>query len=274
MARVARHSEWTGVHRRTLGELLAATARTSESALLLVAWGQLWDAEILVRSVFEGSLKAAYLLQSPGSFEERHRQYSHDLFQIGLLKDHAKYAELLRVLPAESDGEWRPFRERLLDDATREEIAAAYPKPTRSSLETRWGFTGLIAGLAQDADPLFKRFTGLASSYSMASHVTHVDSIGASIALERDMRSEERRNTLTLAHGVRLLSDIMTCLNMRLAVGYRFIGHEPAPVLRAASAMENLRASFGAVYEDWMRTEYGVGGSAEDSSTTGADLAG
>ncbi|MCZ0733952.1 DUF5677 domain-containing protein [Phreatobacter sp. AB_2022a] len=258
MTPVARHPGWTADQRRTLGDLLSATARSTESALLLTAYAQLWDAEILVRSVFEGSLKVAYLLQSPSSFEERHREYGHDLFRISLLKDHAKYAELLGVLPSVSDPGWRPFRERLLAEEEREEIATAYPKQVRSSLESRWGFTGLIGGLARSGDPIFKGFTGLATGYSMASHIAHADSVGTSIAMERDYRSAERRDAISLAHGVRLMTDVMVCFHIRLAIGYRFISRDPAPVARATKAMTDLKTSFGRVYEDWMEAEYGT----------------
>src|SRR5580658_1068420 len=64
MAPLALHADWTNDERHTLGSLLTASARSSESVLLLCAYGQLWDAEVIARSVFEGSLKIAYLLQS------------------------------------------------------------------------------------------------------------------------------------------------------------------------------------------------------------------
>ena len=46
--------------RVTLSYLGGASTRTTESALLLCAYGQLWDAEMLVRSVVEGSLKTPF----------------------------------------------------------------------------------------------------------------------------------------------------------------------------------------------------------------------
>ncbi len=256
MTPIARHDAWTAVQRRTLGELLSATARSSESAMLLTSYGQLWDAEIMVRSVFEGTLKFVYLLQAPETFEDRHNEYSHDLFRIGLLKDHTKYAELLSVIPSRADARWRPLRDRLLSDAERDEIATAYPKPIRSALESRWGFTGLIGALSRSGDQLFHGATGLASSYAMASHIAHADSIGTSVPLDIDKRSDARRNAILLAHGVRLMSDVLSCFQVRLAVGYRFVGQDATPVTQALEAIDGLRASFGPIYEEWMSAEY------------------
>src|SRR5262249_16270161 len=76
----------------TLGCILSANARSSESILLLVAYGQLWDAEVLLRSVVEGSLKFCYLLQDQATFKQRFQEYSNDLFRIALFKDHKKAA--------------------------------------------------------------------------------------------------------------------------------------------------------------------------------------
>jgi hypothetical protein len=64
MAIVSAYPGWQAHERETISFLLTAAARASESAFLLCAFGQLWDAEVLVRSVLEGSLKLAYLLQS------------------------------------------------------------------------------------------------------------------------------------------------------------------------------------------------------------------
>lgn len=257
MSPVSQYAGWTDEQKETLGPLLGASARSGEGALLLTAYVQLWEAEILVRSVLEASLKFVYLLQAPASFEVRHREYRHDLFRIGLLKDHAKVVDLLAAVPNPDDREWRPMRELLLSDEEREAYSTAFPKPERSALDSRWGFTGMIRELVRSRDPLFRDFAGLASHYAMASHIIHADHIGTSTPSHTDRRPPEERDALLKAHGVRLMSDVMTSLQIRLAVGYRFINQDPAPVLEAHAAMEKLRASFGPVYEDWMSVQYG-----------------
>jgi hypothetical protein len=253
---VARYEGWSEEERQTLGYLLTASARSSESAMLLTAYGQLWDAEILVRSVFEGSLKLAYILQDKVNFERRYGEYSRALFDIALLKDHAKAEELLKSLPDGDHPSWRPIRDRLLSDEERRDISDCYPQKLRRSLDTKWGFTGILSELASSDDPLFRGFAGMANGYSMASHILHADHVGTSIAMEGDQRSAERRNSKLLAHGARLMSDVMSCLQLRLWVGYRFAGEPYGPLAEANTAMETLRTRFGSVYEDWMVIEY------------------
>ncbi|RZS76902.1 hypothetical protein EV217_5134 [Phyllobacterium myrsinacearum] len=256
MAPVGRYQRWKPPESQTLGDLLSASARSSESALLLVAYVQLWDAEILVRSVTEGSLKFCYLLQRREQFEERHRQYANDLFQIGLFKDHKKAAELLAAVPNPDDRIWKPIKDRLLSDAELTSIGSAFPSADRRSLDGRWGFTGLIGELARSGDKLTEGFTGFSHGYSMASHIHHADAIGTSIAMERDFRSTERRDAILLTHGARLICDTLSCFQLRLAVGYRFIQHDFAPISFAEKKIRELREAFDGVYEDWMNIEY------------------
>jgi hypothetical protein len=62
VAPVHSYGGWEKDECDTSGRLLAASARSTESILLLMAYGQLWDAEVLSRSVFEGALKFACLV--------------------------------------------------------------------------------------------------------------------------------------------------------------------------------------------------------------------
>jgi len=231
MTPVSTYPGWQAVERQTLSFLLTAAARTSESAFLLGAYGQLWDAEILARSALEASLKFAYLLQARETFVVRHSEYADQLFEIALLKDHRKAASLLAAVPDPDAPQWRPIRDLLLSDSQVAELSARNDKVARRNLETRWGFTGLIGELSRSGDPYFKGLGALAHGYSMASHVQHADMVGASIALERDFRSVERRDSIHFAHEARLLSDLLEFFLLRLAVGYRFVGADASQLV-------------------------------------------
>ncbi|TGX53176.1 hypothetical protein E5A73_09915 [Sphingomonas gei] len=255
MAPVATHP-WQPGERQTIGFLLSATARASESALLLCAYGQLWDADILARSVLEGSLKFAYMLQSPTTFDDRHSEFAHDLFSVALMKDHRKCVELLDAVTDPDHPQWRPIRDRLLADDELAELSATYDRVHRRELENRWGFTGLVGELSRSGDPLFRNLGGMAQSYSMASHIHHMDMVGASIPLDRDRRSPERRETIHVAHEGRLISDILMFLYLRLGVGYRFVGVDAAPLAEARSTIRAINEKFHVAHATWMDVEY------------------
>src|SRR6267154_475782 len=223
---VAQHADWTRDERETLGTLLTACGRSSESVLLLCAFGQLWDAELISRSVVEGSLKIAYLLQSRTDFKQRYDAYSNALFEIALLKDHGKAVDVLSAVPDPQAREWQPIRDMLLPDAEQARIGARYDRAVRKRLNGEWGFTGLLRGLANSNDLRFVGISALAHGYSIASHIQHADFAGASLPLERDFRSPERRESIHLAHLARLLSDIFACFILRLTAAYRYVGED------------------------------------------------
>jgi hypothetical protein len=256
MAPVGTFGSWTKEERQTLGYLLPACARSTESAVLLVAYGQLWDAELLVRSVAEGTFKYCYLLQTRESFQQRHREYSHDLWRISLSKDHRKAAAFLSSISNPDDPEWEPIRGRLLNPAELSQIDRDYSQAARRSLESKWGYTGLIGELARSGDAMFSGFGGFSHGYSIASHIQHADYVGVSIPVERDQRSEERRNPLHVAHATRLLSDCLTFLHLRLLVSYRFVGSDLKPVIEAWKNVDIFRATLKEAYQQWMDVEY------------------
>lgn len=262
MTPVSRHG-WTPIERKTVGFLLSGTARATESALLLCAYGQLWDAEILARSVLEGSLKFAYMLQSPETFEQRHEEYASHLFSIAVMKDHRKAVELMSVVKDPEHPQWRPIKDRLLSEEELAELSATYDRVHRRELENRWGFTGLVGEMSRSGDPLFRNLGGMAHTYSMASHIHHMDMVGASIPLERDLRSQDRRETIHSAHEGRLISDVLVFLHLRLCVGYRFVGASMAPLAEAKAAIDAVGAQFDAAHSTWMDVEYPVGDRAE-----------
>jgi hypothetical protein len=223
----------------------------------LIAYTQLWDAETQIRSVIEGTLKFAYILQYRRTFSRRLEEYEGSLFKIAQMKDHAKAQQLLSLLPDPRAPEWRPIRERLLTNEEVAKISADYPSRARRALETRWGFTGLIGELEGSGDPLFHGIAGLAFSYSTASHFLHMDSMGVYTSFERDMRSPERRDSVIRAHTLRLISDAFSAFWVRLQVGYRFVDADPGPIAEARRQYEHLETTFGAVFENWMAVEYG-----------------
>jgi len=256
MSPVGRYQYRAKEHAHSIGALASACARSSESVVLLCAYGQLWDAEVVSRSVCEGTLKFMYLLQAVDTFEKRHDEYALDLFHIGLLKDHKKAEELLAGVADPEAPYWRPIQERLLSPDELTDIESRFDKYARRSLETKWCFSGLLRHLARSGDPAFSNISCFSHGYSMSSHLMHADSIGTSIALERDFRSYERRQKLHLSHLAGLLSSQVQYIYMRLKIGYRFVGHPPDDLLGAEVKIRALENKFGMAYEEWLNCEY------------------
>ncbi|WP_242333103.1 DUF5677 domain-containing protein [Anaeromyxobacter sp. SG66] len=257
-ASVARHERWTERERQTLALLLTAAARSSESVLCLTAYGQVWDAEIVLRSVFEASLKFVYLLERPEAFKERHAEYSEYLFDLAMVKDHRKAEEFLAAIPNAGAGEWRAIRDRLLAKDELESILSRFPKKRRTELEHAWSFGGLISALTRADDSPYVGFAGLAWGYCSMSHLQHADYAGVVLPREREERAPQRRDALQLAHLARIIIDVVACLQIRLLSSYRFLGLDLAPVKETVHKSDALCASFGGAFERWSELEYGA----------------
>ena len=182
---------------------------------------------MVLRSIFEATLKFCYLLQSQATFEERHREFSDDLWHVELLRGHKKTIQMLSVVDG-LDERWAALRARLLTSADVARIERRFPRTVRRELERKWGFTGLLQSLVASNDTMFSNLTALTMGYSTASDVHHVTFTGIAIADERARRSDEDSLAAERAHESRIISDVFGCLMMRLAVGYRFAGADPS----------------------------------------------
>lgn len=260
------YKDWRPDQRRDIADLLTASARSTQSAIYLIREGCPWDAEILMRSTIEATLKFIYIISDPQQFEVRMREYSRDLFDIGLLRSHEKAQEFIKSVSDPDNRDWDPIRDLILSDDELISLRANYPRGIRRDLERRWGFTGLIASLAQSDLPEATQIPTLLHTFNVASRIHHADAHGASIVLERDGRSIERRTAIHLAHSARLLSDAIHYTLMRLFAAYRFIGVDPSPVKEVYDRSAELLVQFESAYAEWMEKEYEAGRKSSSES--------
>lgn len=253
---IAQDNSWSSEERSVLAMLFIFSARSTESSLLLSSYGQLWDAEMVLRAVVESSLKVAYILQSKEDFKDRITEYSVDHFNISLLKDDSKVRATLAALPDPESITWLPFREMLLSEARRDELNFAYDKTKRRSIESRWGVGGIINSLRQQTGTSQVNFDSMLHNYSLSSHIQHADYIGVSLPYDRESREPINRDTLELAHLSRIISDAFALLVLRITSGYRFLGIDLQPIYDAQNRIQELEESFGDVYGNWMKVEY------------------
>ena len=257
MAPIGTYEGWRQEERGTIGKLLSASARSTESALLLMAYGQLWDAEVLIRSVFESTLKFAYLIQSHDTFKDRYREFADEQPEIIALQDDRKARQLMDAIQEPEADSWRPIRDMVLPNEEREELASRYSKKYRRQMDMKWGYGGMLNSLSNSADTLFANFTGLSYGYSVASHIHHADFVGISVPLDRDRHSPERRDAVHLAHLARLISDCFSCFEIRLSSGYRFVEGDRSKAEYAITRIKDLLTELESAHEFWLDMEYG-----------------
>jgi hypothetical protein len=237
----------------TLGMLLDAASRSADSAFLLLTFGRHWDAELVVRSVFEASIKFVYLVHSKNDVRFRHDEFAEHQFQIAMMKDDQKARDALESVPDASGSEWDALRELVLPDAERDKLRAIYDKASRRSMETRWGYTGLLNALIRSGDPTYSTLSGLFYGYTLSSHLHHADYAGISIALGHSRLDPRTRDSTQLSRMSRLIRDCFTCFELRFAAASRFAGWPREDVSKVRQRIDELWAEMTASNSAWLK---------------------
>lgn len=242
----------------TLWQLTASCHSTSESALLLVSRLRLWDADILVRSVVEGTLKFVFL--TCGNEAERKQklfEFVETFSAIGQLKKHQRLEELLKVIPDPSSYQWRPYRDLLLKPEAIDEIRKKFPRKERQFVEQKWSFAEISASLkAQDSSSL-KLFGHLLFNYGMSSHVAHQDIDGIGMVWDRNNRDDRRVIAVELAHGARLVSDISAMSTLRASMLFSLVGRDLGPLKQLNEELNSFQNESSEAAKLFHDIEYG-----------------
>lgn len=242
-----------------LWQLQLSCHTTTESTLLLVRNGRLWDADVLVRSAMEGSFKFAFLLV--GDEQQRREklvEFNVVLFALGRLRHHTRLEEMMKAVSDPDSPEWRPFRDLIMKPGEADAIRGKYPRSTRQAVEQRWSFGEICAALRRSQSPGLANLAHMMFSYGMCSHIAHQDSVGTSIIWDRITRSEERRAAVELAHGARLISDVCAFAQLRTIMLFRRCGEDVAPIKPLMDNLSALEKEMRRAHLEFDEVEYGL----------------
>lgn len=242
-----------------LRTLLDSCHLTSESVLILIGNNKIWDADILTRAVFEGTIKFVFLSYgSPEEVNQKITEYYEILPQIARLKRHHRLSILLEAQENPQADEWKPFRDLLLSKVEREAIASRYPRKMRQCLEEKWSFHRLLRALDDSNIQELRYSSHLFYNYGMSSHILHQDADGVGMILDRNNRSEERKNAVELAHASRILNDMMSMNLMRHVMSLRFVENPIRPSLEIYEKYNDLINELHENVDKWLKMEYGA----------------
>lgn len=190
---------------------------SSESILLLIHDQKEWDADLVARSVMEGSLKLTYMLQGePHDIERKVDEYWNILPQFASIKHSERAGRFIHEVPDPDNPNWLPFKELILDESAIAAIRSKYSRQERKTLEESWSFTGICRTFAKSDDEGLKLFAHLAHGYGMSSHLIHKDADGIGMVWDRFRRDPERQTAVKLGHSARIVSDVCTFAKLRL----------------------------------------------------------
>jgi hypothetical protein len=183
----------------------------SQGAYCLLVNGLVWDAEIVLRTVYETFAKITLVASSSPS--ERARlvnEYWNELSDIYDRKGALKAAAAQRLAEEYEPGSARVFAS--LQDPRSFKVDPSGNKSARSGLEQRWSFSGILQRLAREDSQMAPiGLDGLAHIYGMASHIAHANSKALELMEDRQLRGPDLHE-LEVGHVCRMLSDLVSLL--------------------------------------------------------------
>lgn len=243
-----------------LKQLAISCSQTSESALLLISYEHLWDAEILVRSVIEGTLKYAFLCVGSGTeLLEKVQEYWEDLPEITRMKRHGRVQAFFDEVDNPDAEAWRSVRDLLMQPDELNALRSQYPRGRRQQLEQKWSFSEIIRSLSNAGVPGLEAMHTLAYGYGMASHLVHQDADAMGIIWDRRQREDERRIPLEIAHAARLISDLIVMAMLRATMTYKLHNQETKPAQDLYQAYQVIQDELSEAITQWGNVEYPSG---------------
>ena len=230
---------------------------STESSLILIQSGKAWDADLISRSVMEGSVKLTYMLYgSTAEIELKTEEYWHTLPLFSVIR-HGEHARMfLDAIPNADAPEWQPFNELLVKPEVVASIRARYSKKARQALEERWSFAGICRFFATTNEPGLRHLAHLAHGYSMSSHLIHKDADSIGMIWERATRDEARRRAVTLGHSARVVSDACAFAKLRLHSLLRACGEPTGVVAEIDARYSQLAEALEFANNHFNATEY------------------
>jgi hypothetical protein len=241
-----------------LSRLVLSSQLTSESALLLIEQSRLWDTEILIRPVAEGTVRLVYVSSShdPKECLKRADEYLTVIPEMQMIGDHKRFEAFLAIVDDPSANEWRPFRELLLSDLELKALETKYPRKYRQQLDHKWSFNEMVRSLVESGIPGLESLVAMSREYSRASHLVHQDGTAISMISERNSRNENNRAALELAHCAREVGDLLTFATLRAIYVLKLTGGNKQPVFDITAAYAPLNHELKQAYSSWYDKEY------------------
>lgn len=231
---------------------------SSESSLILVREAKEWDADIINRSVMEGTVKYAFIMSGEESdVRQKAFEYWEQLPNFSAIRHHERALAFLKEVANPDDPEWMPFKKLLLTQKEIDSLRDGTNKKNRSLLEQKWSFSEITKNFTQSESGGLRLLSHLAHGYGMSSHLIHKDGDGVGMVWERYGRNEREQSAVKLGHCARIVSDICSFSQLRLLQLLRFCGQKTGVIQEIEKRYDILFDELNEASKNFTEVEYG-----------------
>lgn len=211
------YKEEHGENQNVTVPLFCGLHSTSESILILLLNQAIFEADILLRTVMEGTIKYCYLMTgTEDEKREKYIEYKENLTDIDKITDHKKAVETYGILKEFSRNSTKPIEYSILSDEELSVLLEKYPKEERRKLRQKWSYQSLLRSLVQ-VNQEYRSQLGTLSTYSLSSHYGHYDWTGLE---SRNAQIEDSIHpgavVYDIMHAMRILSNVLSMELLRL----------------------------------------------------------
>ena len=230
---------------------------SSESSLLLVQTGKEWDADLINRSVLEGTIKYIFLMHgNSDQVRQKAIEFWEKLPLFASIRRSDRARSFLDVVGNHDSSEWIPIKDLVLSDDDISRIKGESTKKERRSLDQKWSFSEITKGFAASDSEELKCFIHLSHGYGMSSRLIHKDGDGVGMVWERYRRSADEQVSVKLGHSARIVSDICTFSKMRLYRLLRFCGQDVSKIQTIEERYKDLFDELQTAERQFIQAEY------------------
>ena len=168
-----------------------------------------WDAEIVLRSYYECSVRILYFSLSDVEAQDQLVDEFWNILGAASDQRRARKAHFAKkIFDANDSGSRDIFALMELDSMQRSK--GSLNKKARQAIEQRWSFAGMIDELDRlpRLGEKFDQFKSLLHIYGMASHLSHSDSGAIDLMLDRALRDPSEAAIVRICQCSRILTDI------------------------------------------------------------------
>ncbi len=193
-----------------LTELFIQLYCTGEKILMLTGSGDVWESDILIRTLSEGTVKYIYMMQEDlNQKSDLIDEYYNIIPEMQRIGDHGKAIEAIEAFKLVGV-ERHPFQLSIVSDEELEELKNKYSKNKISNLNIRWTYKNILKSLMEKEEK-YKVLGSTFYSYSFSSHFIHYD--GESLKQRAGalrLNVVENDKTLDKAHMLRIVSNVVS----------------------------------------------------------------
>ena len=247
------YKEEHGENQDVVVPLFTSLHSTSESVLILLLNQAIFDADVLLRTVMEGTIKYCYLMTgTEDEKKEKYIEYKVKLTDIDKISDHNKAVEAVDILKEFSKNSTKPFELSVLSDEELSVLSEKYPKKERDALKRKWSYQMLLRSLAHTS-PEYEAQFGTLSTYSLISHFCHYDWTGSSSRNAQIVNSVKSDAVVfDIMHCNRIISNVLSMELFRVMEYVRGNGYHSQEVIQVCLEVYEFISYLDNLSNEWL----------------------